>query len=91
MNGGAIYNLGSITDILGSTFTRNTSTQDGGAIYNEGTIENITLENASEVKFEENSTDDRGGAIYNKGTINNISEITFSANTSGAQGGYEDF
>lgn len=80
-SGGAINNVGKITNITGS-YTENKATGasygNGGAIYSEGTIETI------DATFENNSAKASGGAICNNknGEITNISG-TFDSNTAG--------
>ena len=73
--GGAIYNLGAIGQITGSTFTENSASSYGGAIHTEGTIDTI-----SGTRFVQNSAYE-GGAINNDYTITNISGSTFENNT----------
>ncbi len=86
--GSAIRNYsGTVSNIIGSTFSGNTATNTGssyggGAIFNEsGTISNIT--NST---FEGN-TAKNGGAIYNTRTITNITGTIFEGNTANGDGG----
>ena len=73
-SGGAIYNNGTISSILDSTFTGNSSSY-GGAIYNNGTISSIL--NST---FDGNSAKSSRGAIYNRITIETISGSIFENN-----------
>ncbi len=61
--GGAIYNLGTISNISATFSNNGANTEYGGAIYNTGTIK---INNSS---FTNNATDfdSYGGAIYNAG------------------------
>ena len=79
-NGGAVYNIGLITDIT-SSFSDNETNENGGAISN--TTEAIwvdyeqrtytgRIENISGVTFLSNISGKNGGAIYNDGTITAI-------------------
>ena len=64
--GGAIFNDGTISSIIDSTFTNNSAGDSGGAIFNNGTISSII-----DSTFTNNSAS-QGGAIYNTGTIGQI-------------------
>ncbi len=61
INGGAVYNEGTL-NISGGTFTASKTTKDGGCIYNTGTL-NITGGVISE-----NTAGGNGAAIYSSGT-----------------------
>ena len=86
-NGGAIRNLGTISEIQGTVFDNNMSSA-GGAIWN-GTggvitdISNITfVDNTAETGEAQN-----GGAIFNSNIIGNISNVVFNDNEAGKNGG----
>ena len=83
--GGAIYNGGTIGEIIDSNFKGNYAESFnyfayGGAIYNSGVINKI--ENSI---FIDNYAR-YGGAIYNNGTIGEIINTTFSENCSNSSG-----
>ncbi len=80
VEGGAIYNGGSIGEIS-ADFTENTADLYGGAIANAGEIETITG------SFTTN-TGDGGGAIYNEGTISEISGSQFTGNSATVLSGH---
>ena len=73
LDGGAIYNSGTIGDITGDFIGNYASAYytDGGAISNRGTIGNITGDFIGNYTPSDSSSGD-GGAIYNSGTIGNI-------------------
>ena len=74
VNGGAIYNNGTITAITGDfigNYASASFTAYGGAIYNYDTINNITGDFIGNYAKSSDSTSN-GGAIYNTDTINNI-------------------
>ncbi|MCC6713090.1 MAG: hypothetical protein IT344_06985 [Candidatus Dadabacteria bacterium] len=80
--GGAIYNLGAISNITGSAFESNSATLGGGAILNEedGVISDITGSS-----FIENSVgaSASGCAILNDGAITGITGSLFDRNACG--------
>jgi predicted outer membrane repeat protein len=80
LEGGALYNLGTL-GIRKSTFSSNTAGTDGGGIANESGGE-VTLENDT---FSANDAG-RGGAIYNADILTLIN-VTFSGNHSLSGGG----
>ena len=90
LQGGAIYNEGTISEIVSSTFNQTTAIE-GGAIYNEGTIKYIKStkfdKNVAENSDAENEYEALGGSIYNKGIIEKIEKATFSENSSTDKGG----
>lgn len=83
-HGGAIYNEGTISNIVGD-FILNTATTNGGAINNNGSSSKITNITGN---FSHNSANGAGGAIYNlsSGEISNIAGDfeSNSATTGGA-------
>ena len=82
-DGGAIYNLGTLT-IENSVLQTNKSKGEGGAIYNAAGAD-LSISNQS--TLDQNEATDSGGAISNRGTIDEISNSTFSQNsTSGGAG-----
>ncbi|MBQ8785073.1 MAG: autotransporter domain-containing protein [Alphaproteobacteria bacterium] len=86
-NGGAIFNGGTITDIINGgnyVFKGNKAAQNGGGIFNgaTGKITNVTVE-----RFQENQAQKHGGAISNEGSINHISAYSFYSNTAQNEGG----
>ncbi|MCM1265908.1 MAG: hypothetical protein NC200_06885, partial [Candidatus Gastranaerophilales bacterium] len=89
-NFGALYTAAdAITDIVGSTFSKNSAFM-GGAIYNnDGIISTNTSTFSSNTatgsKEDGKEYDANGGAIYNNGTLN-ANRTTFSSNKS-ANGG----
>ena len=65
VNGGAVYNKGSMT-MHSCTFDRNSGSGEGGyggAVYNKGTLE------MDRCHFIQNDAETKGGAVYNKGTL----------------------
>ena len=83
--GGAIYNGGTIDNLLRCTFRENTANNgDGGAIDNHGTINNITdcVFANNTVKSDDPEVQEtyQGGAIYNTDTIGKITGCTFTGN-----------
>ncbi len=60
--GGAVINMGSILDIISSTFTGNYAIWDGAAIYNEGIL------NVLDSIFTGNIAGEYGGVLLNNGT-----------------------
>ena len=76
--GGALYNDGTITNVIGCTFTNNTASSLGGAFLNYmGTINNITG-----CTFTNNTATGAAGAIasYNGGITSNVINCTFINN-----------
>lgn len=78
--GGAIYNGGTIDNLLRCTFRENTANNgDGGAIDNHGTISNITscIFANNTVKSDDPEVQEtyQGGAIYNTDTIGKITGL----------------
>lgn len=74
-DGGAIYNLGTLS-LENCLLAGNQAEDNGGAIYNEGLINNV--DNCMIVQNLSSSSS--GGAIYNAGTITGINRSTFSYN-----------
>jgi|GEM_PF-2528516 len=90
VNGGAIFNAGTLGDMTWLSFTNNTATTGaGGAIYNY--YDNTTaakIGNLSNVTFAENTAYTDGGAIYNtRSEIGTLTNVDFLANEAGAMGG----
>jgi hypothetical protein len=81
--GGALYNSGTITNVIGCTFTNNTASSLGGAFLNYmGTINNITGCTFT------NNTAIAGGALYNYGgTITTVNGCNFTNNTANSAAG----
>ena len=86
-DGGAIYNLGTLT-VNNCTFTGNTGTSTdynyggGGAIYNNGgtsTVNNCIFTGNTVIWY--------GGAIYNNGGTSTVNNCTFTGNTATSCGG----
>lgn len=67
----AIYNKGSNTKIINSTFNKSRAT-DGGSIFNDAKSSNLLINGSS---FNNNVADDQGGAIYAGGSTNPITII----------------
>ena len=67
----AIYNKGSNTKIINSTFNKSRAT-DGGSIFNDKKSSNLLINGSS---FNNNVADDQGGAIYAGGSTNPITII----------------
>ena len=86
-NGGAIRNLGTISEIQETVFDNNMSSA-GGAIWN-GTSGVIT--DISNITFVDNTAEtgkaQNGGAIFNSNIIGNISNVVFNDNEAGKNGG----
>ena len=82
-DGGAIYNLGTLT-IENSVLQTNKSKGEGGAIYNAAGAE-LTISNQS--TLDQNEATNSGGAVSNRGTIDEISNSTFSQNSTSADEG----
>jgi len=82
-DGGAIENIGigSVLNVIGSTFTNNTSLYDGGAIWSTRTVNII---NSS---FTSNNADHSGGAILNVNNNSTVTKSTFTNNTAMLYGG----
>ena len=85
-SGGGMQNfLGNMTNIIGSTFSGNTSnstTVGGGAIQANGTL------NIANSTFSGNTANTgNGGAIYYNGTIITMNNVTIANNTSTIGGG----
>ena len=82
-DGGAIENIGigSVLNVIGSTFTNNTSLYDGGAIWSTRTVNII---NSS---FTSNNADHSGGAILNGNDNSTVTKSTFTNNTAMLYGG----
>lgn len=86
-NGGAIRNLGTISEIQGTVFDGNMSSA-GGAIWNgtSGVITDISntifVDNTAETGDAQN-----GGAIFNSNIINNMSNVVFNDNEAEKNGG----
>ncbi|KZX16302.1 putative outer membrane protein pmp12 precursor [Methanobrevibacter cuticularis] len=84
-NGGAIYNDGSIQNIINSTFIANAASS-AGAIYNNNTTSKI---NGS--KFDSNNATNIGGAIASEGSSSvAIDNSFFTSNSAGAGGAISD-
>ncbi len=81
LNGGAIYNAGTIS-LTGGSFVGNTAVNSGGAIENKDVNSALTLTN---VNFTNNSAD-WAGAVEVRGTVN-ITGGSFTGNTSNDGGG----
>jgi predicted outer membrane repeat protein len=83
INGGAIYNNGTLT-VSNSTFSTSNNlgvlSDQGGAIYTNGTL---TVTNST---FSGNTARYYGGGIYNNGTLT-VTNSTFSGNYGGFDGG----
>ncbi len=79
VNGGAIYNLGTVI-IQNSIFQSNTTTGSGGAIHNLSTL---SVERSA---FLNNSATVSGGAIFNHNGVVTVTDTTFSVNKA-AEGG----
>ena len=86
-DGGAIYNLGTLT-VNNCTFTGNTGTSTdynyggGGAIYNNGgtsTVNNCIFTGNTVIWY--------GGAIYNNGGTSTVNNCTFTGNAATSCGG----
>ena len=67
----AIYNKGSNTKIINSTFNKSRAT-DGGSIFNDKKSSNLLINGSS---FNNNVADDQGGAIYAGGSTNPITIV----------------
>lgn len=67
----AIYNKGSNTKIINSTFNKSRAT-DGGSIFNAKESSNLLINGSS---FNNNVADDQGGAIYAGGSTNPITIV----------------
>jgi predicted outer membrane repeat protein len=80
--GGAIYNMGTINSVIGSSFVGNTATSYSGAIYNSGTISSVIGSS-----FVGNTATTNGGAIQNSGTISSVIGSSFVGNTATSYGG----
>ena len=88
-HGGGLYFISSTglhtLDIVGSTFKKNTATEDGGALKTAGGIATITKST-----FVENVADE-GGAIESSETTLGITNSTFSNNSAREGGGLSSF
>ena len=80
-NGGAVYNLGTLT-LIDSAITSSSANGDGGGIYNAGTL---TLSEASQI--ESNFAADDGGGIYSTAGTVIVTDSAIANNTAGDQGG----
>lgn len=67
----AIYNKGSNTKIINSTFNKSRAT-DGGSIFNDKESSNLLINGSS---FNNNVANDQGGAIYAGGSTNPITIV----------------
>ncbi|WP_198008272.1 right-handed parallel beta-helix repeat-containing protein [Methanobrevibacter sp. AbM4] len=67
----AIYNKGSNTKIINSTFNKSRATY-GGSIFNDKESSNLLINGSS---FNNNVADDQGGAIYAGGSTNPITIV----------------
>ncbi|MGN0094275.1 MAG: right-handed parallel beta-helix repeat-containing protein [Methanobrevibacter sp.] len=67
----AIYNEGSNTKIINSTFNKSRAT-DGGSIFNDAKSSNLLINGSS---FNNNVADDQGGAIYGGGSTSPITIV----------------
>lgn len=81
--GGAVYNLGTVSNSTGNYLSNSASS--GGAIYNSGTITTISGTFGGDNSSDGNTVTASGGAIYNAGSITTLSG-TFK-NNSAASGG----
>ena len=77
--GGAIFNLGSLT-IYESSASDNTANVNGGAVVNLGYLR------SQDISFKRNAADAYGGAIFNLGRMN-MNYVTLEQNTAGIDGG----
>lgn len=80
-NGGAVYNLGTLT-LIDSAITASSANGDGGGIYNAGTL---TLSEASQI--EGNFAADDGGGIYSTAGAVIVTDSAIANNSVGDQGG----
>ena len=79
LQGGAIYNAGTLNQIGDITFSGHKVNGDGGAVYNnsEGTI---VFDKNSYVTFENNTATGNGGALFN-GNIVTMDSAAFNNNS----------
>lgn len=80
-NGGAVYNLGTLT-LIDTAITASSANGDGGGIYNAGTL---TLSEASQI--EGNFAADDGGGIYSTAGAVIVTDSAIANNSVGDQGG----
>ena len=74
VNGGAIYNIGTVNNMNNCIFTSNAASINGSAVFNWGTIINL-----NSCTFRSNTVGQCGGAICNYG-ICNVKHSTFTNN-----------
>ncbi len=79
-NGGAVYNIATITN-LGGTYTANKASKYGGAVCNTN---GATITNLDGAYTGNNAT--LGGAVYNNGSITNLNGL-YTGNTASEHGG----
>ena len=79
VNGGAIFNRGTLT-LNNSTLSGNSASDDGGAIFNLGTL------TVSTSTLSGNSVSDNGGAIDNRSTLT-VSNSRLTGNSANTDGG----
>ena len=82
--GGAIENLQSNSNIIGSNFTQNTANY-GGAINNYVSIDNYGILTITNTTLNNNTAEYAGGAIRNNGTLT-ITNTTLNNNTAESGG-----
>ncbi len=84
-NGGAVFNnAGATLQVIGATFTQNTTAGgNGGAIRNAGTL---TVEGSNFIE-NETATANNGGAIHSSANTLKVTNTNFTSNKAYASGG----
>ncbi len=83
-NGGAIFNVGTMSTLTNASFYDNSATGNGGAIYTTGDL-NVVADGV-DVVFSGNSAAN-GGAIYTTGTMSTLTNASFYDNSATGNGG----